>query len=252
MIKELNEYIDEFLLKYPREKYRIKKLSEKYKMSDFILVENKLKNYFENNEKSSDNIIGLIYQPRIHYFRLDISKTESRLTREYMEFLHNLLKNNKIKDKVFYITAYHYLSLGKSYGYKLTASPKAAFPISFTNELYPRTKERIKTWNDDRIYVFSEFVTYFIEEDAKYFNNFYKYFSRHHHATKNFSLIDYIIDQKVSINSDNFPDIAELFIDNFVFNSKAIFITRMVSIYTGKTELNNIKSKLISLDEQKL
>lgn len=45
-----------------------------------------------------------------------------------------------------------------------------------------------------------------------------------------------------------FFEIAELLIDSFVFNYKAIFMSEVLSIYSTKEECDKVKNSLMSLE----
>ena len=81
-----------------------------------------------------------------------------------------------------------------------------------------------------------------------FFNDFYENFSTHHHATKHFSLIANFIDRPIFVNNNMFFEIAELLIDSFVFNYKAIFMSEVLSIYSTKEECDKVKNSLMSLE----
>ncbi|EHR31817.1 hypothetical protein HMPREF9709_01806 [Helcococcus kunzii ATCC 51366] len=243
----LKQDIDNYLLQHTELKKRIEKISKKYKLSDFVLVTENCKKYFETREENIDRLTGVIYERREDNFRLDIKSSEARLSREYLGFIHYILINKEVDNKVFYILYYHFLCFGKDYGYKLTDSSNCPFPTFHSEGLSPLAKDRIEIWNNKDLHVFKDLVSYFYESDVLFFNDFYMNFSAHHHATKNFSLIVNLIGIPIFVNKHMFFDIVELLIDSFVFNYKAIFMTEALSIYSTNEQFDKVKNSLVSL-----
>ena len=166
MENRLKQDIDDYLLLHPELKEKIEKRSKKYKLSDFVLVTESCKKHFETGKENIDIIAGLIYESREDYFRIDVESPEARLSREYLEFMYYILINNEVENKIFYILSYHFLCLGKDYGYKLTDGPSSPFPIFYGKGLTPLAKKRIEIWNSDDLYLFKDLVSYFNEKDV--------------------------------------------------------------------------------------
>lgn len=248
MDNRLKQDIDNYLLQHLELRKIIEERSKKYKLSDFVLITEKCRKYFETGEENIDSSInGLIYEFREDYFRIDIESPEQRLSREYIGFIHYILINKEIENKIFYILSYHFLCLGKDFGYKLTANSSSPFPILDGEELTPLAKKRINIWNCDDLYIFKDLVSFIHEKDVLFFNDFYKNFSNHHHATKHFSLISTLICCPIFVNKNIFYDVAELLIDSFVFNYKVVFMSESLNIYSTKGERDKVKNSLIPL-----
>lgn len=239
-------YIDDYLSNNTDLKLEIISLSYKYNLSDFILITPELNENFIYNNKSVNKLSGVLLQPRIGHFRIDVKSFEERLTREYISFILHIINNREVVDKVYYIVAYHVLCLGKHYGYILTEANNCPFPADPIGGAYPLAKKRLNQWNTDELYIFKDFASFFYEEDALFFNSIYNDFGEHFHSTKHFSLIKDLIDIEIFINKRTYLKLSGLLLDNFTFNYKVIFTSREISIYTTKEEFDKIHNELIS------
>ena len=140
------EVIDDFLSENEQLKQRIKRISQNYSISDFVKATEIIRDYMQNKESENvHGIWGCLYNIRKGYLRLDIESVESRLTNEYLGYLREILMSEEDIDKVFYIVAYHYLTLAKHLGYQLTANrnDNALFPFDW-DEMSPYAEDNYK------------------------------------------------------------------------------------------------------------
>lgn len=246
----MKEYIDDFLKNNEKIAKEIKDLSKHYCISDFVKVQDTCKEYFETGKESEiKGVYGCIYQERDKYLRLDVESPERRLTEEYLEFLHNLLTDKEVTDKVFYIVAYHYLSLGKHMGFQLSAANNAPFPVENKKELFPLGKTNMKKLKDVTEGRLFSIVGYFSDSDILYYHNMYSEFGYHHHATKNFSLLAKLDEFHLIVNKYDFGYRVRDSIDLFVFRYKAIFTTDRLHMYMFREVKEKIINNLVDLSE---
>lgn len=250
MENRMKEYIDDFLKKNEEIAKKIKDLSKHYCISDFVKVQDTCKEYFETGKESEiKGLYGCIYQERDKYLRLDVESPERRLTEEYLEFLHYLLTDKEVTDKVFYIVAYHYLSLGKHMGFQLSEANNAPFPVKNEKELFPLGKTNMKKLEDVTEGRLFSIVGYFSDSDILYYHNMYSEFGYHHHATKNFSLLAKLDEFHLVVNKYDFGYRVRDSIDLFVFRYKAIFTTDRLSTYMFGEVKEKIINNLVDLSE---
>ena len=241
------EDIDRFLSENEDIASSIKSIAEKYKLSDFIKVEENCRAYFVNNEKLGANTLyGCIYEEREGYLWIGIDSAKQRLTNQYMSLIHDILRENGI-DKVFYIVAYHYLTLCKQYGYQLTESNDAPFPFigDKISPLGKRTYENYKKMIDDRLY---GLFPYLSEKDLYYYHRVYPGCGYHHHATKHFSLIEDMLGSRYAVGSYEFDDEFERKLELFIFKYKAIYTTECLSVYMTKEAKEKVIKSLVDIE----
>lgn len=210
------EMIDDFIENNEEIKNRIKKISLKYKINDFILFSEKARDYIKNREETDcECLYGCIYDLREKYLRIDIDSVESRLRNEYMKFLSELLEIDDDIDIVFYIIGYHYLTLCKDIAFKMTIDSSAPFPF-LAQEISPLAKKRLEQYNEISYGELHCLFDHFKEKDLVFFNSIFWDLQYHHHSTKHFSLIYYLIDMHIDVNQYSFDDSFSKLLDVFV------------------------------------
>ena len=243
MENRIKEYIDNYLNSNEKIAKEIKGLSKNYCISDFVKVQDTCKEYFETEKKSDiEGVYGCIYEERKKYLRLDVESPERRLTGEYLDFLHNLLMDKEVMDKVFYIVAYHYLSLGKHMGFRLSMANDAPFPVNYEEELFPLGKKNLKKLEEVKEGRLFHLIRGLSESDILYYYNMFSEFGYHHHSTKHFSLLAYLDGFELAITKCLFSSEVRDAIDLFVFRYKAIYTTDRLSLYM----FSEIKEKIIN------
>lgn len=228
------ECIDDFLTKNESVVQNIKRLAEKYSVEDFVKAEKLILEYFETGVSlENQRISGCIYNVRNNSFRLNIESVESRLTIEYMEFLHDILTTREEIDKVFYILAYHYLTLCKQLGYQLTVADNAPFPF-FGKRMSPLAKANYNSFKkifEDRLYGVARC---FDEDDLVYYNQCYRECGDHHHACKHFSLLKELVGFEFVVSKYEFCYEFERALNLFVFQYRAIYTTERLHMYMDR------------------
>lgn len=237
------ECIDKFLMKEESIAREIKNIAENYTIEDFVKAEKTIQEYFETGiEPENVRIEGCIYDIRKGYFRLNIESVEQRLTIEYMEFLMDLLTMQEEIDKVFYIVAYHYLSLCKQVGYQLTEANNAPFPF-LGDKMSPLAKTNYRSYQkivDDRLY---QVVRHFSESDLSYYNYCYRECGYHHHACKHYSLLQELVSFEFVVDRYEFRYEFERALKLLVFQYRAIYTTERLHIYIGPETKERIAKK---------
>lgn len=186
----------------------------------------------------------MLYETRKDKIRINVESYERRLTNEYIGLAVYLCNNVEVDKRVFYLVAYHILSIGKHYGFRLTEMEGCPFPIYYKENLTPLAKSRLEKFNDKNSFLYKDVASYFGEQDALFFNNILHEFSDHYHLTKHFSLILDLIDNKALINSMNFFKVCEMYLDTFILNYKILLLTKYICMYTPKSELDEIKNDI--------
>ena len=236
----MKESIDSFLMNNEEIAKGIKNLAKNYYVSDFVKVQKTCKEYFETGKELGKNeLYGCIYNERDDEFRLNIESPERRLTNEYLEFLHEILLDDNVFDKVFYIVAFHYLSLGKHMGYRLTTANNVPFPVESKREIFPLGKRNLKKLEEIREDSLFDVVRCLRESDILYYYNMYSEFGYHHHATKHFSLLAYLNDFDLMADRYDFEYKVGDAIDLFVFRYKAVFTKDKLGLYTSSDIKDN-------------
>lgn len=240
------EEIDEFLDKNQKIAENIEKIAGKYKLSDFVKVDKPCKDYFQKEETDIGEIRGCLYNERESYLLLQPDSVEQRLTREYMDFICDIIDISNEHQKIFYIVAYHYLSLCKEIGYYLTEADKA--PFRFLGEkispLGQSNYEKYQKYQEGRLF---NIIPWIIIDDLEYYNKIYNNFSSHYHSTKYFSLINYMIPCGYMVSSYEFDSEFEKRLDLFVFRYKAIYTTEFLFIYMDREAREKVINSLINI-----
>lgn len=243
------EVIDDFLSENEQLKQRIKRISQNYSISDFVKATEIIRDYIQNKESENvHGIWGCLYNIRKGYLRLDIESVESRLTNEYLEYLREILMSEEDIDKVFYIVAYHYLTLAKQLGYQLTGANNHDAPFSFMgDEMSPFAETNYKKLCkifDDRLF---GIVNYFNKEDLIYYNKVYRELGYTHHATKHFSLIEYLEGFAYVLSSYEFDFEFEKALELFIFRYRAIYTEERLHLYMRREVKDKVISKLVDV-----
>lgn len=93
------------------------------------------------------------------------------------------------------------------------------------------------------------FFPFFTEKDLVYYNTIYRECGYHHHATKHFSLIKYIVGFDELVSKYEFDFEFEKILDLFVFRYKAIYATDRLSPYMYSDVIEKIKTSLIDIED---
>jgi len=241
--------IDDFLAKHEGTARQIKRISENYSISDFVKVTESVRGYFQNDDSVNvEGIYGCIYDIRRRDLRLYVESVEQRLTKEYLDYLIDIIKDDEEIDRVFYIVAYHYLSLCKQLGFDLTATQKdnVPFPV-WGEEMSPLAKdnyEKIKKLHTERVH---RLIPYFSKEDIMYYSDVYQNCGYSHHAVKYFSLIELLVGFNSIVGRMNYDYEFEKILDVFVFRYRAIFTGERLHIYLAREEKSKVISNLVDI-----
>jgi len=199
----VKEDIDIILNEYPMIKTQIERLAQNYTLEDFIL---------DNNNKIAMNNSDFqysIYNIRERYTYDNSDMVRFRLGRLYVDFLHNeVLFENNI-DKIFYIVAYHYLTLCQHFGYTLTLSDNVIFASQKNYLQYLQIKEYLS-------YPLSNLIPTINKEDCEFYEKCFR-IDKHHYATKYFSLLDELIGAPKIIDKWRFDYEFQKLLNLFVF-----------------------------------
>lgn len=249
VIKMRKEIIDDFLSDNKEIKQKIKIISEKYNMSDFVKVTEDARDYLRKVDTASvDGVYGCICNIRKGYMRLDMESVERRLTNEYLDYLIEIIQLDEEIDKVFYIVAYHYLTLTKQMGYQLTGDNNLEAPFIFLgNEMSSRGKRNYSKLGEIYDGSLSGIIDYVTEDDIKYYNKVYREFGYTHHATKHFSLIEDLLGFVKMIGMYKFDYEFEKVLNLFIFEYRAIYTGEMLHLYTSRDKKDKILSNLLDL-----
>lgn len=225
----IKEEIDEYLEKNEELKNKLREISLKYSINDFVLFTEKIREYFKyNRELDCKNIYGCIYNVREKYLRIGADTVEERLGEEYRNLLLELLENDR-DDKVFYIVTYHYLTLCEDVAYKLTISDNAPFPF-LGQTISDLGKKRIEEYNEIVYGDFYHLINNINVDDLEYYNKIFHEFRYHYHSTKHFSLINRLIDANYKINRYDIEYSFEVLLDVFIFRYRVIFTEETISV----------------------
>jgi len=234
------EYIDSILKENEDIANDIKRIAEHYTLSDFVKAPQNVWDHFVKSEFFDNHIGWYIYDNRNDYLCMYSENTGYRLTSEYANFLRHLLNNYKAVDTVFYIVAYHYLSLGKQLGYDLTGDHYSRFPF-FGDKMSPLAQKRYKKLqiihNDNDLY---DTIKSFDEKDLNYYNHFHRIIDCYHHATKYFSLLNYLIHFDSFTKKYEFHRRFEDALDLFIFRYKIIFTDQLIHSYTEREIIDSL------------
>ena len=243
------EEIDAFLLNEKDMDQVIRNIAKKYRITDFVKVTKPINESLKGKILSNDNqIYGCLYNERDDYFLLDGDSVEQRLTRQYMELLYDIIFAKEEIDKIFYIISFHYLTLCKQLGYQLTNGHDAPFYF-IGKEMSPLAKDNYKKYKEIYNNRLHTLFPYFNEDDLIFYNRAYRECGYHHHSTKHFSLIEYMVGFDKIIGKYEFDCKFEKMLDLFVFRYKAIYSTDRLRPYMFTDEKEKIKKELMDIDE---
>ena len=241
------EDINVFLKENEEIKQKIERIAKNYTLADFVKVTESVYGYLYENV-SLDFVSGCICNIRKSHLRLNVESVEQRITNEYLELLMELLKAKDKVDKVFYIVAYHYLSMLKQVGYELTGYNNDRAPFSFIgNELSPHAMREIREMKKLRENVRFDITKSLSEEDLIYYNKVYRDCGYFHHATKHFSLIDEYVGFSYIIGEFYFDQEFEKALKLFIFEYRAIFADERISYYMYQEKIDKIINGLMDL-----
>ena len=241
------EVIDDFLSENEQLKQRIKRISQNYSISDFVKATEIIRDYMQNKESENvHGIWGCLYNIRKGYLRLDIESVESRLTNEYLGYLREILMSEEDIDKVFYIVAYHYLTLAKQLGYNLTAERNDNAPFPFDgDEMSPFAEENYKKVKKVLGYRLFRIFKRFDKDDLIFYDKVYREFGYFHHATKHFSLIEYLEGFAYVLSTYEFDFEFEKALELFIFRYRAIYTEERLHLYMHREVKDKVISKLV-------
>lgn len=243
------ESIDAYFSENDQFVQRIKRISENYSVADFVKVTESIRAYLQKESPAKvDTISGCIYNIRKGYLRLNIESVESRLTNEYLDYLLDVLKIKGDVDVVFYIVAYHYLSLVKQLGYCLTGDNNSNASFHFFGEEMSvsakKNYERLHEMYNGRLY---SILNYINEDDLIYYNKFYRKCGYTHHATKHFSLIENLDGFAPVVNRYEFDHEFEKALNLFIFKYRAIYTDEKLHLYMYPEMKEKVISELVDL-----
>lgn len=230
--------IDKYLDSNIDLKNDITKIAEQYVLNDFVYLGEKLEDI---KRKDTYSYIIDIRKKAVYYPPFGTSI--SRLRDEYCELLNTIINDQSVLDKVFYIVAYHVLSIGQQYGYDLTEAHQAQFGLDSDGKLFPDEIAFMDKWDsvhDD------DYYTYYIkQEDIQFFRNILLNYDYHSANTKHFSLIAEYIRLPRIINNRYFIELANLAIEHYVFHYRIAITTYDLSPFATKEEKNSFIDKII-------
>ncbi len=204
-----------------------------------MLFSEKASQYFKNHKNVNfSQLYGCIFDLRDRYLHVYIESVEARLMNEYMNLLSQLLEADDNTDIVFYIVAYHYLALCKEMAYEMTITDNAPFPF-IGQELSPLAKERYKKYE----VFFNEgfcLIDYFNEKDLEFYNSLFWKLRYHHHSTKHFSLLEYLLNMKININRFAFNNSFVNLLELYIFRYRAIYTEERLFAYMSSETMENI------------
>ncbi len=243
----MKEIIDDFLLNEKKTCSFLDKLVEKYKLSDFVMVNSAIKEYLAGGEiQDIEKMQGCICLWHEKQFNLEFDSVERRLNWNYLDFLWMVLQL-KEKDKVRYILAYHYLYMISQLAFQLAITSNAPFDFSGM-EMSPLGEERYALYEEVRYGKIHDIVPYISKASlVNYYRIFYQY-GREHHSVKHYSLLEYILRREDTFKTDwelekEFVDM----LDIFLFRYKAIFSTELPRAYVNDLDREKIINSLVEI-----
>lgn len=219
-------------------------ISANYNINDFVLFSKKASQYLGYHKNiNSSHLYGCIFDLRDRYLRVDIESVESRLLKEYMNLLSQLLETVDNTDIVFYIVAYHYLALCKEMAYKLIIKDNAPFPF-MGQELSPLAIKRFnkyKAFFDESYYL----IDYFDEKDLEFYNTLFWKLIYHHHSAKHFTLLEYLLNMNINISRFDFDNSFVNVLELYIFRYRAIYTEERLFTYMSSEAKEKIINELI-------
>ena len=238
------ENIDVFLEKNKNIVTKIETITKKYTLADFVKTDECFRDFVKETKKSETNeLYRYLYSERQDCI-LEEDSVSTRLVNEYTELLYEILTSKEKIDKVFYIIAFHYLTLCKELGYKLTAQNNAPFPF-LSDKMSPRAQSNYKKYEKIFEGDLYNLYNYLSKDDLNYYSKIFQEFGEHHHATKYFSLLNYIVNFDYMVGRYGFNRMFEQSLDVFIFRYKIIFIIKRIWSYECK---GKIKDLLVDID----
>lgn len=216
------ELIDRVLAKYEDIRKSVSLISRKYEFKDFILLSRRARDYFIEGQSIDISINGCLLDNRDKILLDNNDRVAGRLQQEYVSFLAELMRFEDEDNIVFYIIAYHYLLICKEIAYKLSISKSAPFP----NEGYKLSKvaaDKIKKYRDALHDIGYSGFDFFTEKDLLFYNSIFFELKCHSSATKYYSILDYYLDMRISINRYKFDDAFIQMIDLFIFRYRVVY-----------------------------
>ena len=240
--------IDEFLQNEKDESVFLKKLSTRYSLRDFVMVDNNIKEILGGKEiDGCDSVNGSLFDYRAKRLCLDDDSVERRLSYQYLDFIWCLLELKEDVNIVLYILTYHYLAMIKQIAFQLIIMDRA--PFSFNGDkISPLGKENYELYKEFHYGKFGDLTPYIPEECLEKYNDiFYKY-RCDHHAIKHYSLLEYML-QHEEICGCGFELGSEFvrLLNSFVAQYKAIFSTEKIWAYMFASVEEKIISSLIDV-----
>ena len=167
------EIIDTFLDNNNAIKNSIKNISKNYTLNDFVLFSDVARDHFKRrNGADMAPVYGCICGVRDRSLRVDVDSVESRLTIEYLQLISELLEAHDEIDIVYYIVAYHYLTLCEEVAFEYTIANYAIFPFC-GRDLSPLAKRRLKEYHKIQDGDFYRLMECIDEENLMYFNHIF-------------------------------------------------------------------------------
>ncbi|SFU88605.1 hypothetical protein SAMN05216540_11716 [Butyrivibrio sp. M55] len=241
------EMINEFLANEKEECDFLKRAAKKYNLNEFVMVDKNIKSILSGKMiDGCEDINGCMFDYREKDLRLNVDSVELRLANQYLGFIKQLLEE-KEKDIVLYILAFHYLAMIKQFAYQLVVSNKAPF-WGCDSDFNTSGKSNYKLYQELCIGKFGGMIPFLSEACiAKYNNIFYKY-GFDSHSTKHFSLIEYMLKHE-NMYGDGFSLCNEFvyMLNSFCFQFKAIYTTEKMWPYMFKANKDYIINSLIFL-----
>lgn len=140
------------------------------------------------------------------------------------------------------------MTLAKQLGYQLTAynNDSACFPFE-GDKLYPLAEENYKKvhkiFNDNSIRIFRHFS----KDDLMFYNKIYRELGYTHHATKHFSLIEYLEGFVYVLSRYEFDYEFEKALELLIFRYRAVYTSERMHLYMRREVKDKVISKLVDV-----
>lgn len=220
--------IESFLKRNADITKRIKRISVKYSLNDFVMVTDKIKDVWQNKTDLSP-VYGCIADVRGKNLLLLSDRSFVRLSQEYMDFIREMIIMD-CKDIVFYIVAYHYLSLCCQLGYRLTAADDAVFPYS-SGQMTQYAKDSYEEYTNILLEGLHKLFRRITKYDLDYYNKIYLELERRSRRSGCYSIIGWLLDFDSIIDMYELEDKLKLLLDVFVFRYKVVYADMDLSRY---------------------
>ena len=244
------ETIKEFLDKESREAEYITKLSAQYSIDMFVKVDERVKAYIESGGKTSiegsRGAAGCVIDKLNKRLCLYGDTVEHRLTYEYMEYLMDVLLTEESIDKTLYVVAYHYLAVINQQGYQLTVADNAPFSFWGT-EMDPRCENQYKAYCDVNFGELHKMVPYIAKEDLLEWNRIFYQYGYENHATKHYSLLEYVVCGEKIIGKYELHCEFETMLNAFLFKYSAMYTAERICQYMPTKMEEEIIDSLVEI-----